>query len=225
MLEDIDQGVSYLRGLKQSLDLHEGTAPAPARATTPEKHPRLETTDANSGERFPGPEKRRSARYRCEGSAGMREDGRDVQTWARFTDISLHGCYVEAQATYPVGTVLHLKLEANGVRVENTGTVRVSYPYLGMGIAFTEVSEETRGHMKEMMGSLSRPTATTGLGIGGFEIASSLPAQGPLHVLPKIADPAAAIQALAEFFDNRQMLMREDFLRILRKSQDQGAKK
>ena len=225
MLEDIDHGGSYLRGLKQSLDLHEGTAAAPARAALPEKHPRLETTDANSSERFHGPEKRRSTRYRCEGSAGMREDGRDVQTWARFTDISLHGCYVEAQATYPVGTVLHLKLEANGVRVENKGTVRVSYPYLGMGIAFTEVSEETRKRMKEMMGSLSRPTAIMGLGIGSPEIASSLPAQEPPHALPKIADPAAAVRALAEFFDSRQMLSREDFLNILSKSQDQGTKK
>jgi hypothetical protein len=225
MLEDIHQGVSYLRGLKQSLDLDEGTAPAPTRVAPPDKLPGLETTDAISSDRFPGPEKRRSARYRCEGSAGMREDGKDVQTWARFTDISLHGCYVEAQATYPVGTVLHLKLEANGVRVENKGTVRVSYPYLGMGIAFTEVPEETREHMKEMMGSLSRPTAITGLGIGGLEIASSLPARELPHTLPKIADHAAALQALAEFFDSRQMLMREDFLRILRKSQDPGAKK
>jgi PilZ domain-containing protein len=78
----------------------------------------------------------------------MCEDGRDVQTWARFTDISIHGCYVEAQATYPVGTVLHMKLEANGAPVDNKGTVRVSYPYLGMGIAFTDVSEETRERRK-----------------------------------------------------------------------------
>jgi hypothetical protein len=66
----------------------------------------------------------------------MRELTCDAHTWETFTDISLHGCYVEAQATYPVGTVLQIKLEANGVKVEITGNVRVSYPYLGMGIAF-----------------------------------------------------------------------------------------
>jgi len=231
MAEHIDSSVSYLMALKQSSGPHNGAAAAPAHVASPQNHPWPEGTgtdanssDANSSDRFHGPEKRLSPRYRCEGSAGMREDGRDVQTWARFTDISLHGCYVEAQATYPVGTVLHLKLEANGVRVENKGTVRVSYPYLGMGIAFTEVSEKTREHMKEMMGSLSRPTAITGLGIGGMEIASSLPAQEPLHALPRIADPAAAVQALAEFFDSRQMLTREDFLRILRKSQGTATK-
>ena len=71
----------------------------------------------------------------------LREDGRDVRTWATFSDVSLHGCYVEAQATYPVGTILHMKLEANGVRVETKGNVRVSYPYLGMGIAFVDMSD------------------------------------------------------------------------------------
>jgi hypothetical protein len=89
----------------------------------------------------------------------------------------------------------------------------VSYPYLGMGIAFAEVSEETRERLKQMLGSLTRPTAIMGPGM-----ASSLPAR-PLDALPPIADPRAAVQALTEFFESRQMLMREDFLRILRKSQ------
>jgi hypothetical protein len=42
--------------------------------------------------------------------------------------------------------------------------------------------------------------------------------------LPPIADPGAAVLALVEFFESRQMLMREDFLRILRKSQDAKTK-
>jgi hypothetical protein len=62
-------------------------------------------TVADSGERFKGAEKRRSPRYKCEGSAEICEDGRAVRTWATFSDISLHGCYVEAQATYPAGSL------------------------------------------------------------------------------------------------------------------------
>jgi hypothetical protein len=34
-----------------------------------------------------------------------------------------------------------------------------------------------------------------------------------------INDPAKAIQAIMDFFENRQMLMRDDFLRLIRKSQ------
>ena len=53
----------------------------------------------------------------------------------------------------------------------------------------------------------------------GPGIASSLPADRPLEAVPLITDPAGAVQALVEFFESRQMLMREDFLRILRTSQ------
>ena len=171
-------------------------------------------TVADSGERFKGAEKRRSPRYSCEGSAEQREEGCDVRTWATFSDVSLHGCYVEAQATYPAGTMLHMKLEASGVRLETKGNVRVSYPYLGMGVAFVDMSEENLGRLHTLLAKISRPTAIMGPGV-----ASSLPAGGPLEAVPRIADPGAALQKLTEFFESRQMLMREDFLRILRTSQ------
>jgi hypothetical protein len=41
-----------------------------------------------------------------------------------------------------------------------------------------------------------------------------------LGLLAQIADPTSALRALAQFFENRQTLMRDDFLRILRKSQN-----
>jgi len=219
MAQEVNDGVSYLRALQRASGPHEGTAAAPARETSAAQHSGAEGADGNSHTQFQGTDKRRSTRYKCEGSAEIREDGCDVQTFAAFTDVSLHGCYVEAQATYPVGAVLHLKLDANGVRVESKGIVRVSYPYLGMGIAFAEVAEETRERLKQMLGSLTRPTSIMGPGM-----ASSLSARGPLDALPPIADPTAAVQALTEFFENRQMLMREDFLRILSKSQTSETK-
>jgi hypothetical protein len=55
--------------------------------------------------------------------------------------------------------------------------------------------------------------------IGGPGIASTLPSTGPLNAVPLINDPAKAIQALMDFFESRQMLMRDDFLRLIRKSQ------
>jgi len=198
MAQDMNEGVAYLKALKHSAD-----------------PPELPSDAAGSGrERFQGPEKRRSLRYKCEGSVQIQEDGRDVHTWATFTDVSLHGCYVEAQATYPAGSVLHLRLEMNGVRVETKGTVRVNYPYLGMGIAFTDISEDNQAHLRQMLATISRPCVIMGPGI-----ASSLPASGPLDAVPLITDPSGALQALVEFFESRQMLMREDFLRILRSSQ------
>jgi hypothetical protein len=214
MAQEIDEGVAYLRALKRSGSSIATTAAATAREITAPGHSAPDGATADSNERFQGSEKRRSPRYKCEGSAEVREEGCDVRTWATFTDVSLHGCYVKAQATYPVGTVLHMKLETNGLRLEATGNVRVSYPYLGMGVAFVELSEANRAQLRQMLSQISRPSAIMGPGI-----ASSLPASGPLDAVPAIADPAAAMQALTEFFESRQMLMREDFLRILRKSQ------
>ena len=221
MEQQMDQGSAYIRALKQS-----GDPQAPSAAgIVPDGTPEPISTSNAAGEEshtqgdYKGPEKRLSPRFKCEGSAEMREDGCDVRTWATFTDISLHGCYVEAQATYPVGTVLHLKLEANNLRVESKGTVRVNYPYLGMGIAFTEMSSENRAQLKELLGTISRPAVVMGPGI-----ASSLPSREPLQAVPLISDPKAAVQALIDFFENRQMLVREDFLRILSKSQAALAK-
>lgn len=208
MEKEYDAGVAYLKALKQP------AAGAGVTGTKTEEHPGSNPTGANSGNRFHGTEKRRSLRYQCEGSIEMCEDGCDAHTWATFTDISLHGCYVEAESAYPKGTVLHMKLEANGVRVETRGHVRVTYPHLGMGIAFVETTAENTARLREMLMNVSRPSAIMGPGI-----ASTLPSGKPLAAVPVIANPAAAVLALIEFFENRQMLMREDFLRLLRTSQ------
>jgi hypothetical protein len=216
MAEEINQGTAYLMALKRAAGPAAATAAAPAAEKNPNEHAMLGGAAENSGaqSQYTGPEKRRSPRYKCEGSVELREEGCDVRTWAAFTDISLHGCYVEAQATYPVGTALQMKLEANGFKVETKGTVRVNYPYLGMGIAFEDMSEDNRGRLRELVGSIARPSVIMGPGI-----ASALPAASPLDGVPLISDPHAAIQALIAFFKSRQMLMREDFLRILRTRQ------
>lgn len=204
MADEYNNGVAYLMALRQAST----AAPSPS----PELDPA--NVDSTGGQEFQGINKRRSPRYKCEGSAQIREEGKDVATWATFTDISLHGCYVEAQATYPVGTILHLKLEVNGIRLETKGNVRVNYPYLGMGIAFVDLSGDSEAHLRQMLAGIVHPCMIMGPGI-----ASCLPSEGRLDTVPVITNPQAAINELLDFFENRQMLMREDFLRILKKSQ------
>jgi len=209
MDQESNEGVAYLMALRQATGSKTGAAAArepeqtvePASATPP-------------SEGFQGAEKRRSPRYKCEGSAELREEGCEVRTWATFTDISLNGCYVEAQATYPAGTLLHMKLEVNGVRVETMGKVRVSYPYLGMGIAFEGMSEDNTSQLKQLLASLSRPTMIVGPGV-----VSSHPSTGPMENLPAIINPEAAVRALVEFFEIHQVMMRDDFVKVLKKTQ------
>jgi hypothetical protein len=212
MEKESDEAVAYLRALKRPDGSQAGTAAAPA----------LEKVAAAAGvavaggiDQHPGPEKRRSARYTCEGSVEIQEDGCNVRTWATFTDISLHGCYVETHATYSKGTPLHLRLEANGVRVEcKAASVRVTYPYLGMGIAFVEMSDLDHTRLKELLATISRPVKIMGPGF-----ISTLPTCGPMDNPIAIPNPAAAVTSLMAFFENRHMLMRDDFMKIIAKSQ------
>jgi hypothetical protein len=197
MAQEINYGAAYLTALRQSANgagTGVGAAVTPASKTNP-----VESNSAGAGQAGAGvgeiggsalpsgAEKRRSPRYKYEGSVEMREEGCDVRTWATFTDISMHGCYAEVTATYPVGTVLHLKLAANGFEVQTVSCVRVSYPYLGMGIAFTEMTEGNRTSLREMLQTISRPSVIMGPGI-----ASTLPGKGPLKAVPMISDPGAA---------------------------------
>jgi len=121
---------------------------------------------------------------------------------------------VEMTATYPVGGTVDLLLELNGIRVKVRGEVRVSYPCLGMGIAFREMSAEDRAQLVAMVQSLS---------------ASAIPVRGaqeplagnsaPPASMPVITNSVAAVQALANYFEGHVALSKEDFVRILRKSQ------
>jgi PilZ domain len=195
MAQESNDGITYLMALKQA----NGAAPENAGSSP----------HADGAFEFRGVNKRRSQRYKCEGSVQIREEKTQVHTWASFTDISLHGCYVEAQATYPAGTVLYLTLEVGSIRVETLGEVRVSYPHFGMGIAFKEMSEENVARLRQML------TAITPAAIMGPGVPSTVPANAPLDAIPDITDPQGAIQALIDFFESRQMLTREDFVRLV----------
>jgi len=206
-----NSGADYLRRLKQTEERPEvvhGAMNAPL-----QEEPRV-TAQPWRSEAPSTQERRRSPRYKCEGSAQFRTEGSDVKTWGTFTDLSLNGCYVEMTATYPVGGTVDLLLELNGIRVKVRGEVRVSYPCLGMGIAFREMSAEDRAQLVAMVQSLS---------------ASAIPVRGaqeplagnsaPPASMPVITNAVAAVQALANYFEGHVALSKEDFVRILRKSQ------
>jgi hypothetical protein len=166
------------------------------------------------GPHTPLADKRRSPRFKCEGRAELIEDGCDVRTWASFSDVSLNGCYVEATATFPVGKVLRMKLMVNGFRVETKGVVRVTYPHLGMGIAFSEMSEDNTQQLRAMLRSISRSTIIMGVEASGL-VAVNPSGNG----IADVADANAAVQALIRFFGTHGTLSREDFTRILHESQ------
>jgi hypothetical protein len=235
MAQETNEGLAYLRALQRPPASPVAIATArPWETRAPEPSSPAISVGYGTTERYLGAEKRSSTRHKCEGSAQIQEDGREVRTWATFSDVSLHGCYVEAQATYPVGTTLHLKLEANGIRVECQATVRVTYPYLAMGIAFGEMSHENREQLKELIETISRPQLILDRAILDPTIldptildpittepglVTSRTASGPTDGALVIPDPAAVVWSLLAFFENRHMLTREDFLELISKTQ------
>lgn len=199
-------GADYLRKLKQG-ETGQG-APALAKIAVPAQTEKPATFC----------ERRLSPRYPCQGSVKFSQDGSEVHSWGNFTDISIHGCYIEVTATFPVGTRLLLWLELKGLRAEMYGEVRVSYPFLGMGIAFREMSEEHRRRLGEMVRALAfgiRPRATSAEILGTSEEPRAAVPEPP-------SDPRRALEGLVEFFERRELLTREEFYRVLRDTQSGG---
>jgi hypothetical protein len=211
MADEIDAGAAYLASLKQSR-ANPGAAAAPARAAPPSigTQPDAATPPVKTS----GVDKRKSPRYKCTGSARIQEIGTTVSSWATFADISLLGCYVETAAPLRVGAALTLKLEANGFRVEATGEVRVLYPGLGMGVSFGQMSLEDRERLRGLVHSVAPTLKTMGPHIAQRSAASARP-----EALPVASDPATVLQAMRDFFQDRLVMGREEFLRILRKHQ------
>jgi hypothetical protein len=207
------EGSSYLAALKRGSSAHASSGAAPA--LSGDRAMPISGAAANAGliASAAGVEKRRSARYKCDGSAEIRQEGVEVRTWATCTDISVNGCYLETSATYPADTVLRLRIEVSNFRFQTHGKVCVAYPQVGMGIEFTRMTEEERGHLKEMLRTLSRPSIVMG---------SPVPVANRLDSMPQVSDAKAAVLALTRFFEERQMLTRGEFILLLRRSQELG---
>jgi len=181
---------AYLRNLKEL----GGSAPSES------KEPEIATGTK---------ERRRSIRYRCDGSAELRPKDSDVRTWGTLSDISVHGCYIEMTATYPVGTCVDLSLEVVGVRVHVAGEVKVSYPFLGIGIAFREVDFEEREKLRELLQRLS----TSGRSI--TREPAAIRSDGLPVSLPSPNQAYEMGRELANFFQNHSDLPQATFAEIL----------
>jgi hypothetical protein len=212
--DESSDGADYLSALKRSGSPQAAGAATARAPEAPQSHAILGEVPPSSRAHPARAEKRKTPRYRCKGSARLQERGSAVSTWATFTDISMFGCYVEAASPLRVGTVLGLKLEINGLRVEATGEVRAAYPNLGMGISFIKISEKDREQLRELVTSISPQSVT--LSAQGAAHALTIPLS---DALSGEANPSAALQAMRRFFENRHVMGRNEFLRILRMNQ------
>ncbi len=169
----------------------------------------------NNPEPSSSTEKRRYPRYKCEGSVEFRTESIDVRTWATVTEISSSGCYVEMQATSQVGTRVDMVIELKGIRVRAKGVVKTSYPLLGMGIAFTEMTEAEQAQLDHLLLRLAGGSSPSEL------VPKSSPSLSGAPDLLMITDPAVALNAVAKFFQTHRALSSEEFTELLSQSQEQ----
>jgi len=138
----------------------------------------------------------------------FRAEGSDVRMWGTLTDVSLHGCYVEMNATFPVDTKVDLILKSFGIRIHTAGTVRATYPSLGMGICFADIEPLEQLQLRQLLAALS----------GRSAISAGKPAEETVtkETLGS-GDPKTIVGEIAGFFQNNQLLSRAEFYQIAKR--------
>jgi hypothetical protein len=196
-----EESVNYLRRLRGS-----ATEGAPADGDRGSADGGAKTggtpTSISNIERIGGKERRRSPRFRCSGSAEFRAEGNDLKLWGTVTDICRDGCYIEMHTTFPVGTRVGLILKSCGIRIQTAGTVRATYPFLGMGLSFSDIEPAQDQQLKQLLDTLSGP--------GAVSRNPPAPQTDAVEILAA-ADPAALLNEIKDFFRTNQQLSREEF--------------
>ena len=163
-------------------------------------------------------DRRKHPRYPISGGgAEVRQQGVDSRIWARLTDISLGGCYLEIMSPLPVLTYVNLVLTLEEQRLQAKGQVVVSHPHFGMGVQFIDLSAADRQMLETWLAALA-PKAGPPVGRRSGE--------SPARTLDKEA-AALLVQAVTEFFLSKPTMSREEFQQMVearRKAGEEEAK-
>ena len=151
-------------------------------------------------------DRRRHPRYPVNGGgAELRQQGVDSRIWARLTDISLGGCYLEIMSPLPVLTYVSMVLTLEEQRLQAKGQVMVSHPHFGMGIQVIDLSAADRQMLESWLEALA---PKTGPPVGRRS------GENPARTLDKEA-AALLVQAVTEFFHSNRTMSREEFLHMV----------
>jgi hypothetical protein len=192
-----DDSVNYLRRLKAEKQ------PGPAANTSA-----IGSNKATTMATVVVADRRKSPRHRCSGTVEFRAEGSDVRLWGTLTDVSLHGCYLEMNTTFPVNTKVSLVLKSCGIQVQAPGTVRATYPFLGMGISFGEIEPGQQLQLQQLLDSLAGRNAVRATG--------SAAENSKQDALASV-DPRAFLDEITEFFKKESLLSREEFYRFAKR--------
>lgn len=72
----------------------------------------------------------------------------------KLTDLSLGGCYLEMASPFPMGTRVIMIMRTAKLESRAEGLVRVMHPEIGMGVEFTQASNQQREHLEKFIHAL-----------------------------------------------------------------------
>lgn len=129
----------------------------------------------------------------------------DSRIWARLTDISLGGCYLEIMSPLPVLTYVNLGLTVEEQHLQAKGQVVVSHPHFGMGVQFIDLSLPDRQMLESWIAVLAAKAGPP---------AGRRSGENPACTLDK-ESAALLVQSVTEFFRVKPVMSREEFLQLV----------
>ncbi len=118
--------------------------------------------------KLPAPDdRRRNARYDCEGTGQTRIAGIWKPVEVRVLNLSLGGCYVETDWPSDVGTRLEVLLRVNGLPFRSMGVVRAVYGSSGVGVEFIGMSAVRQRQLRDLLVELEERSVKEEAGKGG----------------------------------------------------------
>jgi hypothetical protein len=96
------------------------------------------TNSAPRGNR-PVADRRRTPRYPFVATAEIAEVSSGTRMYARVSDLSLYGCYLDMSNPLPSGAHVFVKIFTDADFFEADASVVYSQPNLGVGLAFRDV--------------------------------------------------------------------------------------
>lgn len=118
------------------------------------KHPKPPAKGPTQETQYP--ERRAVPRFHWIAEVEVIELKTHAKLRARTSEVSLMGCYIDTMNPFPAGSLVKFRMIQDRGTFEAAGRVAYTQPSLGMGIVFTEISDEHRKFLESWLAELNR---------------------------------------------------------------------
>jgi len=101
-------------------------------------------------------DRRAHPRFKTTNSVEIYPDGQNAPIRARTADISLGGCFVEMPNPLPKDTTLRIAVWVRDTKLWAEAKVITSTPGFGIGIQFTQITEQEKNQLQQFLESTIR---------------------------------------------------------------------